>query len=149
MIEEHLKFYGSREDLDALRQALENAGFPEYHDGVVRASHDVIPPSLTVLAALGIYKCIKAYLITCGKRMVTYENFGKKVTIKGNFSVRQIEKLTKIPHSLKIKDDVTSGARKKPAHRAGKKRIKKKSDRLGRPASGASILNGCAPREPK
>jgi hypothetical protein len=103
---DRVKFYGSNEDLDALRDALTTKGLKEFEDNYIRASQDVIPVSISFVIGTGIGSCIKHWLTVRGKRMVTRETHGEKIVIKGDFSVDEIERLLKIPCALDIEDDI-------------------------------------------
>ena len=114
-----LHFYGSDEDLSELRRALSAAGFQEHEENIIRASHDIIPASLSLLAGVGIGKCIREFLRTCGKRIVSRIVSGskKKVVIRGDFSAEEIERLLMIPYNLDIEAD-------KEVRRPGKRKDK-------------------------
>ncbi|MFZ0826694.1 MAG: hypothetical protein WAO02_04650 [Verrucomicrobiia bacterium] len=101
----HSTFYGSDEDLAQLRQEIEKEDFTEYQGNFIRASGIPITPSFAVVIVVGIGSCIKKYLETRGKRMVTRETHGERIVIKGNFSADEIERLIQIPHSLDIVDE--------------------------------------------
>jgi len=74
-------------------------------DNIIHASHDVIPASITFIMGTGTGSVIKHWLTVHGKRMVTRETHGVKTTIKGDFTVAEIERLLTIPHFFDIEDD--------------------------------------------
>ena len=102
-----LRFYGSDEDLSELRKALSAAGFQEHEENIIRASHNIIPHSISFLAGVGVGKCVRAFLQVRGKRMVSrmVSDSEEKIVIRGDFSVKEIERLLKIPYNLDIKND--------------------------------------------
>lgn len=105
-MKDRVKFFGSNEDLDALRSALTKNGFEEYEGIFTHASVDPVPVSICFVIVTGIGSCIKHHLTQRGKRVVTRETHGEKIIIKGNFSADEIERLLKISHGFEIEDDV-------------------------------------------
>jgi hypothetical protein len=102
-----LLFYGSDEDLTELKKALSAAGFEEREDGAIHASENLIPHSIAFIAGVGVGKCIRTFLQTRGKRMVSrmVSEGQKKIIIRGDFSADEIEQLLKIPYNLDIEDE--------------------------------------------
>jgi hypothetical protein len=107
MSDQVLLFYGSDEDLAQLSKTLLAAGFREREEGPIQASESLIPHSIAFIAGVGIGKCIRTYLQTRGKRMVSrYVSPGEeKITIRGDFSADEIERLLSIPYNLDIEDE--------------------------------------------
>lgn len=107
MSDDMVVFYGSEEDLSALRKTLSEAGFQEHHDNVVRASHDLIPPSIAFIITTGFVTCIKTWLTLRSKRMISrMESKGQKKTIiRGSYSIKKIDRILRIPYSHNIEDD--------------------------------------------
>ena len=108
MSEQVLRFYGSDHDLKELQKALSGAGFQRHEDNTIRASQSLIPHSIAFIAGVGVGKCIRVFLQTRGKRMVSrmISEGEEKITIRGDFSAEEIERLLKIPYNLDIEDDV-------------------------------------------
>jgi len=104
------KFWGSKNDLDELRRELTKAGFEEHDDHVIHASENPIPPSLQIAILIGIGKCVKHFLKTRGKRMVTRLRDGEITIIKGDFTAEEIERLLKTSHGFDIQDDMEKPA---------------------------------------
>jgi hypothetical protein len=109
-MKEIVNFFGSKDDLDALQNALVASEFKKNDKIFLKASYDVIPASISFVMGTGIGSCIKHFLIVRGKRMVTRETHGEKIVIKGDFSVDEIERLLKIPHAFDIEDDAEPAA---------------------------------------
>jgi hypothetical protein len=103
-MEETLKVYGSKEDLAALESELKKAGIERFFDNFVRASSKPSSPSISYVIVSEISSCIKFFLSTRRKRMVTRETHGERTTISGDLSVEEIERLLKIPHAFNIED---------------------------------------------
>jgi len=107
MSKETIKFFGSATDLRDLQKALLDAGFQEDDKVIIHASHDIIPPSITFIMGVGFGKCVRTFLQNRGKRMVSrMVSKGKmKTVIRGDFTIKQIERILKIPYSHNVEDD--------------------------------------------
>ena len=107
MNNQELQFYGSGEDLDSLRKALAKTGVQESHDEVIKASGDLIPHSVTFIVSAGIVALIREFLKSRSKRMVSrmVSKGEEKITIRGDFSTEEFEKLLKVSYSINIEDD--------------------------------------------
>jgi len=111
-MQSQIKFFGSANDLAELRSELIANGIKEHEDNIVRASEkeirnmvnsQVLSVSFAIIKGIG--SAIKHYLTAHGKRMVTRETHGEKITIKGDFTVEEIERLLKISHAFDVEDD--------------------------------------------
>jgi hypothetical protein len=108
-----ITFYGSREDLDALKKALTDAKFQEIPRGFVYA-HDptgggIIPPHI-IFAIYSIHemsKCIRVYLKERSKRMIRRD--GGDFVIKGNFTSSEFQEQVETCGQFTIEDEKHDG----------------------------------------
>lgn len=114
MKERQVKFFGSKEDIQELREVLTKAGFTEVQDNLVRASEstvETIGQALSVSTIFtvtinGLFSIIKTLIQTRGKRMVqTVTPDGTKRTLSGNFTFKQFEKFVEVTAAIRIEDN--------------------------------------------
>jgi hypothetical protein len=118
-----IKFFGSDSDLRDLREALLQAGFKEHDEVIIHASHDIIPASITFIMGVGFGKCVRTFLQTRNKRMVSrmVSKGKKKTVIRGPFSIKEIERILKIPYSHNIEDDIND-----PSHESSQRSVRQR-----------------------
>ena len=108
MSKQTIKFFGSNSDLHDLREALLKAGFKEHDEEIIRASHDIIPPAITILVTVGTVftKCVQTFLREHGKRMVSRTvSKGKEQTVMKGYSLKEIARILKSENRLNIEAD--------------------------------------------
>ena len=113
MTNDTLWFYGSSEDIEALKLAMSEAGFQEQKGISLDATGgELLRQSIGFVAGVGVGSCIRTYLKTRGKRMikkVTTTTKDKQVVslvIRGDFSADEYERFLKTqPHEAYIEDD--------------------------------------------
>lgn len=106
-MKEKWKVYGSKEDLSSLDSELKAAGFEEHPDVYIRASSQpAISISITWIIVSGIGGVVKHWLTVRGKRLITRETHGEKVTIRGYHSPAEIEAAMSKSHAFDIESDI-------------------------------------------
>ena len=108
-----ITFYGSQEDLDALRKALTDAGFQEIQRDVIYANE----PTGGGIIALGIIfvvhsipeisKCVQVWMKERSKRMVVRD--GSEFVIKGNFTSEEFREQIETCGQFTIEDEKHEG----------------------------------------
>jgi hypothetical protein len=106
-MKETWKVYGSKTELASLAKELKTAGFEEHPDEFVRASSQpAISVGITWIIVSGIGGVVKHWLTVRGKRMITRETHGERITIQGHHSAAEIEAAMNKSHAFDIEDDV-------------------------------------------
>jgi|ERR1035441_5933263 hypothetical protein len=112
MTRDILWFHGSADDIDTLRLALIAKGFQEHKDTSLEAMDATVGQmahqSIGFIAVIGIGECIRVFLKTRGKRMVSREvsKKGEKLVIREDYSADEVERFLKVPpHEKYIEDD--------------------------------------------
>src|ERR1017187_2447727 len=112
MTRDILWFHGPSDDIEELRLAFIAKGFQEHKDTSLEAmdatTGQIAHHSIGFIAVVGIGQCIRVFLKTRGKRMVSREvsKKGEKLVIRGDYSADEVERFLKVPpHKKYIEDD--------------------------------------------